>query len=348
MAVVAEADRDVTLMARETSEGPLAVSRMLARNRETLSRVGERLRSRPPAIVVTCARGSSDNAATYAKYLIETMTGTPTASAAPSIASLYDAPVITRGERLCLAISQSGKSPDLLRTVEREKEAGAYVVALVNVEGSPLAELADAVIALEAGPERSVAATKSFICSLAAVAALVAEWSADAVLAEAVGNLPQKLKMALRCDWSAAYESLRGADNLFAIARGYGLAVAQEAALKFKETCALHAECFSAAEVRHGPMAIVGTGFRVFAFAGEGLAGESVRETVEDFRSRGAEVWLADTVAEDGVLPAVAGHPAIEPIVMIQSFYRLANAVALARGCDPDSPPHLRKVTETL
>lgn len=346
MAPDAAEARSNTLMAREAAEAGAAVARMLATGRTTIAQAAVRLRASPPAVVVTCARGSSDHAATYAKYLIETLVGIPTASAALSVASLYDAPAVP-GNRLCLAISQSGQSPDLLATVEHQRAAGAFVVALVNAEDSPLAALADAVIPLKAGPERSVAATKSYICSLAAIAALTAAWADDAALSHAVEQLPAQLERAFALDWSPALAALTDASSLFVLGRGYGLGIAQEAALKFKETCALHAECFSAAEVRHGPMAIVGRAFDVLGFAGSDRAGESVRETAAEFRSRGAQVLLADP-ASGGNLPAIAAHPVIEPILMIQSFYRMANALALARGCDPDSPPHLNKVTETL
>lgn len=341
----AAVDGRETLMEQEAGEAATAVAAMLAANREAFAEIGRRLRASPPAAVVTCARGSSDHAATYAKYLIETMTGTPTASAALSIASLYDAPAVA-GNRLCLAVSQSGKSPDLLAAVEQQREAGAFVVALVNAEGSPLAGLADVVIPLSAGVERSVAATKSYIASLAAIAALVAAWAEDGALDAALTALPGRLTEAFALDWSPAVTAFRDATNLFVLGRGYGLGVAQEAALKFKETSGLHAESFSSAEVRHGPMAIVGDAFHVLAFGGTDRAAAGVRDVADEFRGRGATVLLADP--EGGDLPAIAAHPAIEPILMIQSFYRMASALALARGHNPDSPPHLNKVTETL
>lgn len=336
-----------TRMASEAAEAPAAVARMLEANRAAFRQVGERLRASPPTVAITCARGSSDHAATYAKYLIETLTGVPTASAALSVASLYDAPA-TAGARVCLAISQSGRSPDLLAAVEHQRRSGAYVVALVNAGDSPLAGQADALIALSAGPEQAVAATKSYICSLAAIAALVATWSRDEDLGRAVADLPERLEQAALLDWSPAIPVLREASNAFVIGRGFGLGVAQEAALKLKETSVLHAEAFSAAEVRHGPMVLVGEGFPVLAFGGEGPAGHSVREAAAEFRQRRARVLLADASSSDGNLPALPARPAIEPILMIQSFYRMASDLALARGRDPDSPAHLRKVTETL
>ena len=337
-----------TLMFSEAAEAADAVARLLAANQAALSALGERLRAAPPAVVVTCARGSSDHAATYGKYLIETLLGIPVASAAPSVSSVYAAPMAP-GAALVIAVSQSGRSPDLLATVSAYRTAGAHVVAFVNDETSPLAEMADTMIALKAGPERSVAATKSYICALAAFAALTAEWSQNAALADGVRTLPAMLTRAFEADWSMMVDTLADANNLFVIGRGYGYGIAQEAALKLKETCALHAEAFSAAEVRHGPMAIVNDGFPVIAFATSDAAGDGVRDAAAEFRARGAVVSLADAKADGAGSPAAfAAHPAIEPILMIQSFYRMANALALRRGLDPDAPLHLSKVTKTV
>jgi glucosamine--fructose-6-phosphate aminotransferase (isomerizing) len=204
---------------------------------------------------------------------------------------------------------------------------------------------------LEAGPEKSVAATKSYIASLAGLAAIVAAWSGDQSLKDALIDLPTLLDKAFAIDWSPALPALTKARNLFVIGRGYSLAVAQEAALKLKETCALHAEAFSAAEVRHGPMAIVGEGFPVLALATVDPAGEGVRDVADEFARRGATVLLADASGplEGAIhLPSLKTVPALQPILLIQSFYRLANAISLARGLDPDAPPHLNKVTRTV
>jgi glucosamine--fructose-6-phosphate aminotransferase (isomerizing) len=333
-------------MEAEAREAPDAVARMLAVNGAAFARIASRLRADPPAVVVTCARGSSDHAATYAKYLVETLTGTPTASAAPSVASVYGAAPRAPCARLCLAISQSGRSPDLLAAVERQRDSGAFVVVLVNAEDTPLASLADEVIALSAGPERAVAATKSCLASLAAIGALVAAWSEDAELTHAVERLPDDMRAAAALDWSAAAEPLRQARSLFVLGRGYGLGIAQEMALKLKETCALHAEAYSAAEVRHGPMAIVGEGFPVLALGGGDPAAVSVREVADEFRGRGAAVLLADVTQTD--VPMLASHPALQPLLALQSFYLFAGRLALSRGLDPDAPPHLTKVTRTV
>jgi len=336
-----------TLMFAEAAEAGAAVERFLGRNRAALDALADRLRAAPPPFIVTCARGSSDNAATYGKYLFETLLGVTTASAAPSISSVYTASPTRFSNVLCVAISQSGRSPDLLASVAAQKAAGAYVVALVNDDGSPLADMADVVLGLSAGVERSVAATKSYIVSLAGLMALVAAWTQDAALQDGVNALPALLPHAFALDWSAAISTLRDARNLYVIGRGYTLGIAQEAALKLKETCALHAECFSAAEVKHGPMALVQDGFPIFGFAGSDVAGDDVRATAALFQSRGALVHVANGGEASGALPAYGAHPAIEPILQIQSFYRMANSLALLRGLDPDSPPFLKKVTST-
>lgn len=334
-----------TLMKSEAAQAAGVTRALVQANDAALKALGARLRAEPPTRIVTCARGSSDHAASYGKYLIETLIGIPVASAAPSTASVFAAPVAP-GSALCIAISQSGRSPDLLATVKAHQAAGAHVVAFVNDEDSPLAALADTCIGLKAGPERSVAATKSYIASLVAFVALVAEWAEDDGLASALATLPDQLERACELDWTPAVETLRDATNLFVIGRGYSFGIAQEAALKFKETCGLHAEAFSAAEVRHGPMAIVGSGFPVLGFATSDAAGDSVREAAAEFTDRNARVCLADARGA-GNLPALAAHPAIEPILMVQSFYHMANALSLARGHDPDRPLYLKKVTET-
>lgn len=340
---------DQTLMFAEAGEASAAVARMLDANRKTARDLARLLRAAPPAVVVTCARGSSDHAATYGKYLIETVVGVPVASAAPSVASVYESAVKTPAAPLCIAISQSGRSPDLLATVAAQKAAGAHVVALVNDTNSPLAAAADTLVPLMAGPEKSVAATKSYITALAALALLVAEWAEDDGLRQAVARLPERLAAAWALDWREVVDMLVDANNLFVIGRGLGFGIAQEAALKLKETCALHAEAFSAAEVRHGPMAIVNEGFPLIAFATSDTAGDGVREAAAEFAGRGARVALADASADgDSHPPALADHPAIEPILAIQSFYRMANALSVARGLDPDAPLHLSKVTRTL
>ena len=337
-----------TCMFREAAQSPEVVRTQLAANGTRIAALAERLRRSPPRAVVTCARGSSDHATTFARYLIETRLGLLTSSAAPSVSSVYEAAPDLAGT-LMLALSQSGASPDILAVAARARAAGAYVVALVNAPDSPLAQLADELLPLHAGAERSVAATKSYIASLAAIVQLVAAWTQDAPLGAALQGAPERLARAWDLDWSAALPALTAASSLYVIGRGLGLGVAQEAALKFKETCGLHAEALSAAELRHGPMALVRSGFPLLLFTQNDESRAGVAKLAAELSEQGAAVFVAGArVARTIELPTEAADPVIEPLLFAQSLYRLANALALARGHDPDTPPHLSKVTETI
>jgi glucosamine--fructose-6-phosphate aminotransferase (isomerizing) len=334
-------------MFREASEAGAAVHAQFERNRAAASALGAKLRAARPRAVVTSARGSSDHAATFAKYLIETRLGVLTASGAPSVSSVYGARQDLR-QCLFLAISQSGQSPDLLAAAQAAREAGALVVALVNDEDSPLARAADSCLPLCAGLEQSVAATKSYIASLAAIVHLVAAWSDDVLLFHALSLLPEHLARAWALEWEIAVPKLKPASHLFVIARGVGLAVAQEAALKCKETCALHAESFSSAEVRHGPQALLQGGFPALLFAQDDETRAGLETLANDLVARGVEVLAAGLETRGAtLLPTLEAHAAVQPILVAQSFYRLANALAIARGHDPDRPPNLQKITET-
>ncbi|HEY2753345.1 MAG TPA: SIS domain-containing protein [Phenylobacterium sp.] len=335
-------------MFREAAEACDVIRTQLIRNAPIVAALAKRLRAAPPRAVVTFGRGSSDHAATFARYLIETRLGVVTSSAAPSVSSVYDASPGMAG-MLCLAISQSGRSPDLLAAAQAASSAGALVVALVNDEASPLAAQADLTIPLGAAPERSVAATKSYIAALAAATQLTAHWIEDGALLEALDGLPDLLAEAWRRPWTAAPGRLVDARSLYVLGRGIGFGIAQEAALKFKETCGLHAEAFSTAEVQHGPMALVGKGFPILAFAQDDETRPGVEAAVEACVNQGASVMKVGGADQAGVirLPAPNAHPVLEPIVFVQGFYRMVCELAVARGFDPDRPPHLSKVTET-
>jgi len=338
-----------TALYGEAAAAAETVARQLESNDAIVRKLAAALRDSPPPFAVTCARGSSDHAATYAKYAIETQTGCVTASASPSVESIYAVPLRMR-DALYIVISQSGASPDLLRSTEAARVAGARVVAMVNVEDSPLAGLADTVIPLRAGREHSVAATKSFIGSLAATLHLVAHWKRDDALLRDLHELPEQLQTAFALDWTPLVDGLAPMHDLFVLGRGYGLGAAQEAALKLKETCALHAEAFSSAEVRHGPMELVGPQLPMLLFAQEDESLAGMLATAAYFRGRGADVWTAAPgPSGPNALPTVpTRQPLCAPILAIQSFYRAVNALAIRRGRDPDHPPHLAKVTETV
>lgn len=340
----------MTAMLREAREAPQVVARLLDSNASLCRDLGARLRASPPPFAVTCARGSSDNAATFAKYLLEIHSGLVTASVGPSVTSVYEARPRMR-DALFLAVSQSGRSPDILHLAQAGRDDGALTVALVNDTSSPLASTCEVVLPLHAGPEKSVAATKSFIAALAASLQLVAHWSQDSDLLKALDSLPEILEKAAATDWSSALPLLARADDLFVVGRGVGFAVAQEAALKLKETSGLHAEAMSAAELMHGPWTLAGDHFPILVLSQRDETLSGVNDLVTKLNEQGIPVVVAGAAEGPAsvMLPSVENtHPYIAPIALIQSFYPLVNAIAQARGRNPDNPPRLRKVTETV
>lgn len=345
-----ELNYPMTAMLSEAREAPQVVARLLASNAALCRDLGERLRASPPPFAVTCARGSSDNAATFVKYLLEIHSGLVTASVGPSVTSVYDARPRMRGA-LFLAVSQSGRSPDILNLAQAGRDDGALTVALVNDTTSPLASTCEFVLPLHAGPEKSVAATKSFIAALAAGFQLVAHWSQDSDLLAALDMLPDVLEKAASLDWTVALPKLSQANNLFVVGRGVGFAVAQEAALKLKETSGVHAEAMSAAELMHGPWTLAGDHFPILVLSQQDETLSGVNDLVTKLKEQGVPVVVAGAAEGPAsvMLPSVQNvHPYLAPIAMIQSFYPLVNAIALARGRNPDNPPRLRKVTETV
>src|SRR5271165_1421453 len=347
-----------THMFREAASASDAVRAQLECDAAAIATIGAELRRLAPRAVITCARGSSDHAATFAKYLIETRAGVLTASAAPSVSSVYGVSQDMHG-CLFIALSQSGRSPDLLASVAAAKAAGATILALCNSPDAPLVAAADLVIGLRAGVETSVAATKSYLATLAGLVRMVAAWKQDAALASAIDTLPALMEQSWSLDWSAALPALESAAHLYVVGRGLGLAAAQETALKFKETCGLHAEAFSSAEVRHGPYALLGPGFPALLFAQRDATRAGIEALGLELARRGVPLIIAgarvlspaaDAAAEAGavMLPTVDAEPAIAPILLVQSAYRLLVTLSVRRGFDPDHPAHLRKVTETM
>ncbi|WP_185984268.1 SIS domain-containing protein [Aureimonas mangrovi] len=337
-----------SLMAREIAEIPAATERFLERSAPRAHEIGTRLATLDPRVLVTVARGSSDHAATYWKYAAEIATGRPVASIGPSIVSVYGARLDLAGQA-ALAISQSGRSPDIVALLDAARRGGAETIALVNAEDAPLSQGATWPLALHAGPERSVAATKSFVVAVVAALSILAGWTRDDALARALNDLPARFETALEQDWSAALETVAAARSLYTLGRGPGFAVAGEAALKLKETSVLHAEAFSGAEVLHGPVSLVGEGFPVLAF----LAGDASRpglvEICERVAASGGTLLAVGDAGRGLTLPyAPTGHPITEPLSMLVSFYAFVEQVSQARGQDPDKPRGLKKVTETL
>lgn len=339
-----------THMLEEIGEAGDAVARQLSQNTERLAELGARLRSLDPPLVATIARGSSDCCALYLKYLVEIVSGVPCASIGPSIATLYRTPMRLEGG-VSVAISQSGRSPDIVEMQRYARRGAALAVALVNDVASPLAQEAEVLLPLRAGTERSVAATKSMVAGLVAGASLVAAWREDRQLADALTGLPDVLRGQGTPPPTAMLDRLANARSAFVLGRGATLAIAAEAALKLKETCAIHAEAYSAAEVLHGPAELVAPGFPVIAFLPSDAAREGMLPTLTALADAGAAVIAIEAGGadqEDRLATAKVEATLLEPIVMIHRFYRLAEALALRLGRDPDRPRNLRKVTETV
>lgn len=339
----------MTHMAREIAEIPEAAARFLDGAQTAVREAAAAFREMDPDLVVTVARGSSDHAASYLKYAIELLAGVPVASVGPSIASIYGRPLRLRRAG-CIGISQSGQSPDIVEMMRAAAAGGATGVAITNFATSPMAKASAYCLPLMAGEEKSVAATKTFVVSVLAGLSLLAEWREDAALRAAVAEAPATFAAALSLDWSPLGARLSRAGSAFVLGRGPAFAVACEAALKFKETCGLHAEAYSAAEVLHGPAAIVETHFPVLALGVRDAALPHVAATAERLAAQGADVFITNAAAKGAVeLPSVADvHPLMEPLVLVVGFYSFVEALARRRGFDPDTPPHLRKVTETI
>jgi glucosamine--fructose-6-phosphate aminotransferase (isomerizing) len=329
----------MTFMALEAREAPEAVERFLKTNAKALRELGQRLRSMDPPVILTSARGSSDHAAAYLKYISEILLGIPCASVGASVASVYGAKLRAKNA-LAITISQSGKSPDIVALQRSAQEAGALTVALINAENSPAASTADIFLPLCAGPERSVAATKSFIVSLVASAAIVSAWLGDPALERALLDLPEQLRRVAVASQPDLQDLIQHEESLFVLGRGPSFPIACETALKLKETCGLHAEAYSVAEVMHGPLELVEQGFPILVFAQDDVSFAGTQAAIAKLQNMGARVLvLTNTVA--------ASHPLLSTILLTQSTYLSIEKLSRSLGRNPDAPRHLHKVTET-
>lgn len=331
------------LMAGEIAEQPATLARLLDQA-PGIARVATAIARRKPRFVLFAARGTSDHAALYAKYLVEIRLGLPAGLVSPSTMTLYASrPNLT--DVLFIAVSQSGGSPDIAESMTAARKCGATTVAVVNAEGSPLAEIAEFTIHLGAGPERAVAATKTYTAELLALYLLLGGDPATTVgLPEAAARTLERAPAA-----HAAAGRFRFADRLVTTGRGYSYPTACEGALKLMETCYLATHAFSSADLLHGPVAMLDSAVPVIAVVSAGPGGDAAAPVVDRLRAAGVEVLeIGGTAGTDG-LPVDAADIAQEllPVLEIVPLQQLAWRLAVDRGIDPDRPRGLAKITKT-
>ena len=339
-------------MAAEIAEQPAVWQRLLGEGRAGVEAAARAVGRRRPRFVLLVARGTSDNAALYAKYLVEVLLELPAGLVSPSTMTAYGARPDLDGV-LMVGVSQSGGSPDLVQSMASARELGALTLAVTNAPASPLAQAAELHLDVLAGPERAVAATKSYTAQLLALYLLVDRVRGGA--GERCAPLPDLGRELL--DRGGAVAALaaryRFATRLVTTGRGYSYATACEAALKLMETSYLSAQAFSGADLLHGPLAMIDPQVPVLAVMAEGIGGEAMRQVLPKLHDLGADLFVVGSrqaVAEGTVGVALPdGVPEeLSPLLEILPFQQLARELAIARGGDPDAPRGLRKVTETL
>jgi len=344
----------MTIMRDEILEQAGIVAR-LAADREPFRAAAREARASGARFVLYAARGTSDNAAVYGKYLATILGGLPAGLAVPSAATVYGAAIDFR-DCLVVGISQSGETPDVAEYLVQAREAGAYTLAVTNDADSLLARSAHRVLATNAGVERAVAATKTYTSQLAALAAFWAAWLDDDELAAALADdVPAAMDAALATEDAvrAVAARLSHADRLIVAGRGFNYATALETALKIKETCYLAAMPFSAADLRHGPIAMVEPQYPVLVLAPDGATRAGMLELQQELQRRGAETYVvADAATAVADATAVVRLPrslpeALSPLAAVIPGQLLALHLSLARGLDPDRPRGLSKVTRT-
>lgn len=340
---------EATMMRQEITEIPAAVARLITQSRPGLRAAAAALRAANPQFLVTIARGSSDHAASYLKYAAELLIGIPVASVGPSVASVFAANLSARGGAV-IAISQSGKSPDILTLMQSLANSASPSIALCNTASAPLMQMASHPVDIQAGPEHSVAATKSFVSSIVAGLLILAEWTQDAPLLAAIEALPDQLAKAAALDWPHLRAALATKGPALILGRGPGFALACEAALKLKETCAIHAEAYSSAEIMHGPIEIVTADYTTLCLAAQDAAEAGIVAMAGQLFQFGAKSFVTSALATSASnLDQIrTGHPLTEPLPLIVTFYATLERLSRDLGRNPDKPKALSKVTETI
>lgn len=334
-------------MAAEMGEQPERLRRLIARFDEIV----EQVRTAAPMPlngISMVARGSSDHAAVYGRYVLEAATGKPVSLAAPSLHTLYRLDVDYRGQ-LVVAVSQSGATPEIVQTLQALQTGGGSGVAITNDPGSALAEAAGETIDLGMGAERAVPATKTVTGQFATLAILAASLGSAPFRRSELESLPEWVQGVLDdpTPAAAAAEALGEPSRLIIVARGYLFAAALETALKLKETCSIFADGYSAADLRHGPIAAVTRGLPVVAMCTEGPALSDVETLADQLRARGAKVLVVGSGTQADVPLPLDIPETLAPIIAVVRGQQLAHELALRLGYDPDSPEGLTKVTAT-
>lgn len=329
-----------SIMWQEANEAPDVIHAQLKDNNEICNTLGEKIRTLAPRLVYIIGRGSSDHAGVYAKYLIEVELGIPVTASAPSVTSVYGKHLDLKGA-LVLVISQSGRSPDILVQTQIAKDSGAYCVALVNDQTSPLTEIVDVVLPLRAGEEKAVAATKSYLATLSALLHMVACWKQDPELNAALSTLPDNLREAINSSEQLHPEFVKPLSHCVVLGRGFGYAISREIALKLKEVCGVHAEAFSSAEFLHGPVTLVEKKLSLIDISVSDESASAHSAQIEEVKKRGAVLCHMKQIGDDV-------HPRIAALTILQRFYLDVEKIARQLGVDPDAPAGLKKVTKTV
>ena len=344
-------------MRREIGQIPGAVDRVLASSTGEMRGVADAIRRARPRWIMIAGRGTSDHAAVYAQYLFETHLGIPTGLVKPSVTTVYGAQ-LAWGDGLVLAISQSGRSPDVVAVIAAARAAGALTVAITNEPRSPLAAAAAWNLRCHAGHELAVPATKTYVAELAVVAALVAALHPTRELVDGLAALPDAIRSALTRTrtWldgpgGVAVAEFAKADRALLVSRGFNLATALELALKLKETCGLFAEAYSTADFAHGPLVLARAGVPTLAIRPDGAMGAAVDDTLMGVAARGGSATIIGG-AEASTVPGALALPSdlpesLTPMLFVVPGQMLVEATALRRGLSPDAPVGLGKVTLT-
>ncbi|EWH10631.1 glutamine--fructose-6-phosphate transaminase (isomerizing) [Catenovulum agarivorans DS-2] len=329
-----------SLLTQEALETPERVAEQLEENEHAIEKLGSHLKIMQPRFIYMVGRGSSDHATGFAKYLFETETGVPVVGAAPSVTSIYGQK-LNLEKALVLVVSQSGRSPDIVEQAKMARESGAYVVAIVNDENSPLADEIDVILPLKAGEQQAVGATKTYLATLSALLQLAATWSHNKALKKQILQLPEYLRQAIDQPALLTPEDFNQVEHCAILGRGFSFAVAKEIALKLKGLCAIHAEPFSTAEFLHSAAGLTEQNIKVFNTVIEDESYSSHMQQINKLTEHQHQVRNIQSQLKD--IPV-----RLQPLTLLQRFYLDLTPIAASRGIDINHPPGLQKITKTV